>query len=283
MVGTVHTREEALAEVHQALGHFSGAVQAVMAEAQAAANAVYEEAGRECSAREATVSELQRILVSLGPDQDPAPVVVALSRAEARVAAAHRARAQAAGGRDVLASACRRLRSVVSDQVVAARADLGTRSAHLAAYSTTGWTVGAERAVPTHASAPPPGGAAAKLAAMGLQEVELDRIDFSDNPVVDGGRGGASLVDYRWAAETWESTVKPGLATGMTRDDFAARDAARDAQPLRRTADVYDMFVGSDAIRLSLRPNGTWDVIGGRHRIEAARQLGIRSLPARNS
>jgi ParB-like chromosome segregation protein Spo0J len=41
------------------------------------------------------------------------------------------------------------------------------------------------------------------------------------------------------------------------------------------------MFLGDDPIRLSRRPDGTFDVIGGRHRIQVARQLGIGSLPAR--
>jgi hypothetical protein len=73
--------------------------------------------------------------------------------------------------------------------------------------------------------------------------------------------------------------VGPGVAAGKTREDFAARDARSNAQPLRRTADVYDMFLGSDRIRVDRRPDGSMDVVNGRHRLLIARELGIKTLP----
>lgn len=109
-----------------------------------------------------------------------------------------------------------------------------------------------------------------------LQDLDLSAVDFSDNPITDDGRGGATMDDYRWAAATWDTKVRPGLESGMTRDDFAAIDAANGYPPLRRLADVHDMFLGSDPIHVS-----GGEVIGGRHRIQAARDVGITHLPAR--
>ena len=122
----------------------------------------------------------------------------------------------------------------------------------------------------------------AALAPLGLQIVELEAVDYSDNPIVGKfGEGGADLPDYRWAVETWDTVVGPGLTRSMDRDAFAERDLSRGAAVFRRSADVYDLFLGPSAVTLSRRPDGTYNVVVGRHRIHAARQLGIRTLPAR--
>lgn len=181
-----------------------------------------------------------------------------------------------------LEAARRRLDGPTASAVFAARADLSRRRRHLEQYRAGGGGQGITGAV----AVPSPGAAASSpdesLVARGLEEVPLDEISFADNPLVgDFGRGGNTLTDYRWALETWETTVRSGIAAGMTRDDFAQRDAQRSAVPLRRTADVYDMFLGdTDRIRLSLRPGGGYEVTNGRHRIQAARDLGLYSLPA---
>jgi hypothetical protein len=116
-----------------------------------------------------------------------------------------------------------------------------------------------------------------------MQDVELSNVDYSDNPIAGSfEKGGAKLADYRWAVETWETVVRPGVNRGMSRDDFAQRDRERGASPFRRTADVHDLFLGdSDRILLSRRSDGRFDVVNGRHRVHVARQLGIKSLPAR--
>jgi hypothetical protein len=123
----------------------------------------------------------------------------------------------------------------------------------------------------------------AAVADYGLALVAVADIDFSDNPIVgDFGRGGAAAQDYEWAARTWNDVVAPGLAAGKTRDDFAAQDAATGAPPLRRTQDVWDMFVtGSDVVAVERRPDGTWNPRNGRHRTTAAAWAGVNWLPAR--
>lgn len=120
-----------------------------------------------------------------------------------------------------------------------------------------------------------------RLSDCGLTSVSLDQVDFSDNPILDGfTSGGLTKADYRWAVETWAQVVGPGHERGMGRDEFAAWDTAHGATPPRSTAEVFDLFLRDDRIRISRRPDGTFDVIGGRHRIEVARELGITHLPA---
>ncbi len=106
---------------------------------------------------------------------------------------------------------------------------------------------------------------------------------------IPGSRGGRWMLPGRSrdvdgvpavVVTTWDQLVRPGLDRGMFRDDFAARDQTRGAPPLRRTADVYDMILGSDPLRVERRADGTLNVINGRRRIEIASELGISHLPA---
>ena len=111
---------------------------------------------------------------------------------------------------------------------------------------------------------------------LGLAEVDITSLDLSDNPMVGSfGKGGTTQADYRWAVETWHSVVQPAVAGGADRSHFEERDRG-EAAPLRRTADVYDLFLGTtDRIVVSTRPDGGLNVINGRHRLAIARGLGI--------
>jgi hypothetical protein len=115
-----------------------------------------------------------------------------------------------------------------------------------------------------------------------LKEVDVASVEFDDNPIIGSfGRGDTTRADYRWAVQTWDEVVRPGVLRGMTRADFEARDVERGAPALRRTAGVYDLFLGdSDRLRLTRRADGKFDVTNGRHRLEVARELGIERLPA---
>ena len=88
-------------------------------------------------------------------------------------------------------------------------------------------------------AAPSAAGSAGWLADRGLTDIGVAEAGFADNPITGSfGRAGRTEPDYRWAMTTWDQVVRPGLDRGMSRDDFAARDAARGATPPRRTADV---------------------------------------------
>jgi hypothetical protein len=131
------------------------------------------------------------------------------------------------------------------------------------------------------AGAPGPGGLAAALATQGLELVDVDRPDCSDNPIRAWDKGGASITDYRWAVETWETHVAGMVAAGSTHDDLEALDRQSGATGFRRLAGVWDFFLGSEPITLDEDASGTQRVVSGRHRLEAARQLGVTHLPAR--
>jgi hypothetical protein len=160
-----------------------------------------------------------------------------------------------------------------------ADADLRRRAEALRAYEAV--------AMPTFPTESSPGLTGAgpgedALSARGLRQVPLDQIDFKDNPIVDEfHKGGTTRSDYRWAVATWADVVEPAVLEGADRGYFEARDAERGATGWRQTATVYDLFIGSEAITLSRRADGSLDPQGGRHRIAIARELGLSQLPAR--
>lgn len=203
-----------------------------------------------------------------------------LAKARDALVSIDRALHDATAAQSAFASNHRRSIQNLDPAVSAARADLQRGLRLLDTYAAGGEDSGSPSI--TSASAQP-GNGLTGVTSRGLQDIELATIDFSENPLVGVfGKGGAKLVDYRWAVETWENVVRPGLQRSMSRDDFAERDRAREAQPLRRTADVYDLFLGdTDQIVVSRSADGRYDVINGRHRILVARQLGITTLPGR--
>jgi hypothetical protein len=118
------------------------------------------------------------------------------------------------------------------------------------------------------------------LADKGLRMADVGDFDFGDNPIT--GWDKAPREDVEWAVSRWNDTLAPGIAAGQTRDDFAAMDAASIAPEYRRLANVWDYFLGDDAIHSGgSTPSGGLDVGGGRHRLQVARDLGIRFLPIR--
>jgi hypothetical protein len=128
------------------------------------------------------------------------------------------------------------------------------------------------------------------LSEMGITELDVSSADLDENPILDDhhsrrtfGKGGLSRADYRWAVQTWHDTVGPGVASGKTREDFAERDARTNAPPLRRTADVYDIFLGTNRILADRQPDGSLNIVNGRHRLLIARELGIKNLPGQVS
>lgn len=97
---------------------------------------------------------------------------------------------------------------------------------------------------------------------------------------------GATEDDFKWCVIALDSVVKPRVHRGWERSDFERMDeevpespAENADRPLRSYAKVHDLFYGEDKIVLHREPDGTLGVTNGRHRIEAARQLGIDTLP----
>jgi hypothetical protein len=301
----IRTRDEALAAVDRALAQWSAETGGLLAQATAAVRNAYTAAEAETSRRAQRVASLEALLSSL-PADDPhrAQVQRDLARAGVSLDAARRATQRIAEvDRQVALLQHAHVRTA-EPNVTAARADLSRRALQLDAYRAARAGAHAGAAIAGIASAAGRLGAAgaagaAALTAMitspapsaiddptwlarrGLTDIDVARADFADNPITGSfGRGGLARADYRWAVTTWDQLVRPGLERGTSRDDFAARDEARRAPPLRRTADVYDMMLGSNPLRVERRADGTLNVVDGRHRIEIARELGITHLPA---
>jgi hypothetical protein len=185
-----------------------------------------------------------------------------------------------------LARASARARSRIGSLMPAALSDCSRAMAQVANYLEGGTTV----------AAPGPGGAASVVqvlpetsdGGMGgtlgpVELVPLSSIDSSDSQVT----GPASFeklswVDAQWSTDALASVVAPAVSQGKGRDYFVQRDGREGRSGLRSYAGVYDSYFGSDrAIKLTRGSGGRLSVINGYHRIWAAEQAGMTSIPAR--
>lgn len=113
--------------------------------------------------------------------------------------------------------------------------------------------------------------------------VPLTLIDVSDT----GVRGpedftkGYSPRDLAWALEAFDSVVLPAVGQGLGRDYFADRDGREGRSGARSFSDSHSGFLGSDAIKLELRPDGRFGVTNGYHRLWVAQELNREWIPAR--
>jgi hypothetical protein len=264
-MGAIDAKDEALAMLRSAIGTWATTARGVLA----------------LRRREARRAALATMLRACRDPAERARLSRELEIAEESVKRARRAHAQAARVVEDLRTIERRFGATIESKTSAAQADLQRRLAALAGYREAGMT-GSSPSSTNQSS--PVASAAQAFAGHGLVDVPLDNARFDDNPIVDGyHKGGAKRADYRWAVETWETTVRPGVLAGQTREDFERRDASREAPEFRRTANVYDMFLGDDPVHFSRRSDGSLDVASGRHRVETARSLGLTHLPGKLS
>ncbi|MEV6850927.1 hypothetical protein [Actinoplanes sp. NPDC051411] len=280
----VATATEAVSALDQALANWSQTQRGLWTQAAAKLSAVSGEIAAERGRRAARVSALQAMLAAASDERAAATIRAELEEARRLLQRADNAQAQAFAAEQEFGAARSRAGYALDPAIARARADLSRRLESLEEYRSSAPGAGMSVLGAVAVSAVRKESVLnSVLASLGVESVDLSQVDFSDNPIVGDkfGEGGADLPDYRWAAETWENVIRPGLADSLTRDDFEARDTERAAAPFRHTAIVFDLFLGEEAITLERRPNGTYNVLRGRHRIEAARQLGIESLPAK--
>lgn len=280
----VRTREEAINLLAQALTTWSTTMSGVLLTAESVGRAASERCQRAVRDRRNVVAVLRQRL-DAAADSDKGRLQAELRRAEDALGLAERAAAQTQTLLQRLAQLARSHATGASGQVGDARGELRRMTHALQGYRSGGpssGTGGSGGSGLSGATADSVSG----LSKLGMTELDVSAADLASNPILDGdpgaatfGKGGLTRADFRWAVQTWSDTVGPGVARGQTRDDFAARDAASSAPPLRRTADVYDLFLGSDRIRVNRRPDGSLDITGGRHRLLIARELGIKTLP----
>lgn len=273
----VHTRDEAILLVDSAVAKFEEHIVGILVQATAAVRGARDEADsvvRRCAAR---VAALEAALSS-AHEREARAIQSQLIKARANLDQAKRASRRITDVAESAAQLERTYRQQTSGIVAAARSNLSGRASAIAEYhgggiSGLGGGGGA-------GGAGQAAGLDSFLSPLGMTSIDVGSADLSENPIQGNfERGGATRSDYRWAVQTWNDSVGPGVARGMTRDEFEARDSLSGAPPLRKTVDVYDMFLGTDRIRVDRRPDGSFHIGSGRHRIQIARDLGIRSLP----
>lgn len=269
----VRTRDEAIARLDKGLATWATSVRGVWAQATATTAGVINHIESEARRRKQKLTALQR-----AANRENNWLRAGIAKAEAELANAQAALATAQQAERALLAGRRRIQATIDGDVAGARANLTRKSIQLDRYRHSRMGGTPLGGTPRTGSVilgknPLPGD---------LREIDVDELGCADNPIVGNfGKGRASRSDYAWATETWTTVVAPGIAQGQTRQHFAQRDAEGGAAPFRRLADVYDLFTGDSRITVSQRSDGSFDVIDGRHRIEVARQLGIRALPAR--
>lgn len=271
----VRTRDEAIVLVDGALHEWVRTLTAVLTQADAVANSALAKAVSAVARCGTKVSALEALLATANGD-DRRRWEAELVRARAIHAQVRRASVRISD----VATGVRQLNkahaSYGASQAAAAQGQLAAMSRAIEGYRSGRVGGAAGGSAPALAST----SRASQLSTLGLSEVDVSAADMADTPIRgEFGRGGASRADYRWAVQTWSDTVGPGVAKGMTRDDFATRDQRSGAPPLRRTADVYDMFLGTDRVRVDRRADGSLNIVNGRHRLQIASDLGIKTLP----
>jgi hypothetical protein len=117
----------------------------------------------------------------------------------------------------------------------------------------------------------------------------LSQLSFEDNPIQGGwGPGmsskGSSYEEMREAMCTFQERVVPELLSGRSAQDLVAADAIpsdgrQDWQSNRQLLAEY--VTGDDPIAVGRTPAGDVDIIGGRHRIQVARDMGYTHVPVR--
>lgn len=277
----VRTRDEAIALVDQALNKWSTDVTGLLTQAQSVARGACDEVESAVRKRANEVAALSALLESASPEEKRG-IQAKLIRAQEASEQARRASVRVKDVQVAVARLNQGHATSTTSQVARARSQLAAMSKALEGYRAGAGRFdggGSTRASSTHSSD-------GIIKSNGLSSVDVSAADLDESPILDDhgaqgkfGKGGLSRADYRWAVQTWNDTVGPGVASGKTRDDYAERDMRSNAQPLRRTADVFDMFLGSDHIRAERRTDGSLNIINGRHRLLIARELGIKHLP----
>jgi hypothetical protein len=263
----------------ESLGRFSARAEVCLGAFQAQLDRAHRHAAGELAARRPELAAAVQALANA--DERSAPAHRArVARAEAAVDAASRALA-------VVDDECRRARRAIGRYLAELRGIAAASAAEARAIEAEidAYAVAARPEAPVPAGEPAAGvsggrtgGVASALQTHGLELVDVDAPDYRDNPAV--GPSHVPEADVRWAVDRWDTQVSHQVGRGATHDDLEALDRASGASGHRRLAGVWDTFI-ADPIVLDEDDAGRLTVVSGRHRLEAARQLGVARLPAR--
>jgi len=116
----------------------------------------------------------------------------------------------------------------------------------------------------------------------GIQNVPLDKIDFSDNYVKGPAdfQHGSSFSEMAQGMKTLENDVRPAVERGGGVDYFRQLDQQRGLDYSHGSLRAYDTFYGKNAISLAKIGDRYQVANGGYHRLYVARELHMQSVPA---
>ncbi len=115
---------------------------------------------------------------------------------------------------------------------------------------------------------------------LGIVDVALTQIDLGDSHVHGPDDFKKVPVDAMInGLQKLESTVRPAVEKGRDSDYFSDLDAQQGLDYQDGYRCVYDAFYGDEPIRLE-QMNNRYQVVNGYHRLFAAQQLGLTTIPA---
>lgn len=120
----------------------------------------------------------------------------------------------------------------------------------------------------------------------GISNVELSKINSTDIQSASDFANPEQYAGMRRETEMLKQ-MEPALSQGADVETFHQWDQANQIGHytpdgyVRGYADVYHSYHGDEAVALSGKGDGTYEVINGRHRITAARDAGLQKIPAR--
>lgn len=275
MTNQVRTRLEVFGEVSVALSRCTARLPLPIDQADVHATRALKQAGSELSRREAALAQARAALAAATEEEaaQAAQVVRTCEEASGRARRVVReietlAETQRRRARSLLHSASELTQSGQSSL----RSWEGGLEIYLSRRAGTGSS--GERSQPTAHN-----GSSDGLAEIGLTMVPVDAATFADNPIRSWDK--ASREDIAWAVERWDSVVSKVVARGGGLAELEDRDRREGAKPgsMRELSRAYECFTGGDRIRVEPRGDGTYGVIGGRHRLQVAKELGVHSLP----
>ncbi|HIQ09252.1 MAG TPA: hypothetical protein EYH28_07085, partial [Anaerolineaceae bacterium] len=114
-----------------------------------------------------------------------------------------------------------------------------------------------------------------------IREIPLDRIAWeSVGTLAPEDYRKVSREEMREGLRKLIQVVRPKVQQGATAEDFSRMDETLGLDYAHGYRRIYDAFYGESCITLE-RYGDKYYVINGRHRLLLAREMGIRSLPAR--
>jgi hypothetical protein len=112
-------------------------------------------------------------------------------------------------------------------------------------------------------------------------------VPMADLPSPEGVSSPADF-DHHIAWQDAQSATKQipeiqkAVKDGKTGDDFFREDQAANLDYAHGKQRTYDLFYGSDAVKLD-KVGDQYTIVSGRHRIFAAKDAGLETIPARVS